>query len=162
MFWQKYGVLVIQEILAVLNIITGFIVLCLGWIILRVDPSNPFISQGSSIFTALGLTLIFFGLGLVYTYYKDFKSDQDTAKIQRTLTRIEKQNDLIMAHFNLSLLPSDEKNESNPPRISDRVAYFSPIIIILILANFSYIEGNLILSGGLTVVAFVMVIKPIL
>jgi hypothetical protein len=161
MFWKKYGVLVIQEILAVLNIITGVIVLCLGWIILRVDPSNPYISQGSSIFTALGLTLIFFGLGLVYTYYKDFKNDQDTAKIQRTLTRIEKQNDLIMAHFNLPLLPSDEI-ESNPPRIPDRAAYFSPIIIILILASFSYIEGNLILSSGLTVVAFVLVVKPIL
>jgi len=87
--WKKYGIIIFQEILAILNIIAGIVIFYLGFIILRLAPDNPIVSQGSGIFIALGITLIFFGLGLVYTYYKDYKSEQDTVDIKDRLGRIE-------------------------------------------------------------------------
>jgi hypothetical protein len=87
--WRESRGLIIQEILATLNIIFGLGIVILGWMLLQVAPENPIVSNGSAVFIALGITLIFFGLGLVYTYHRDYKNDQDTLEIKEKLERIE-------------------------------------------------------------------------
>jgi hypothetical protein len=81
--WEKYGNLILQQILTILIVVAGFFILNSGVVLI------PSISEYSNILITVGITVIFIGVSFFHTNLISYKADQDTAGIKEQLIRIE-------------------------------------------------------------------------
>jgi|SRR5208283_3398635 len=167
-FWKTYHNLIFQELTAVIFIEFGMIVFTIGWIIPSITSQEiPVLSRAFDVFTALGITLMFFGLTLIYEFYKDFKDDQETLKIQESLARIETKLGCNIPSSGLvkptTALPNvvgttPQKNTKPHSALTDKPIYFTLVLIMMILEFFTYFMGNYSLTIILLVVAIILMI----
>jgi hypothetical protein len=91
--WEQHKEICITESLNFFIIGCGFAFLWVGLDsgsqLISLFPNNPAILQIVGVITGVGITTIFFGVGNVYTYYKDYQSGRDTENIKTSIAGIK-------------------------------------------------------------------------
>jgi len=84
--------IILVELLAAAYILAGIYLIYIDFrdvsTLLQFLPNNPVISQAAGIITGVAISMIFFGISNVYTYYRDYESDKTLNKIQTSLIEI--------------------------------------------------------------------------
>jgi hypothetical protein len=114
--WEDHKEIIITEFLNGFIIFFGFCFLYIGLIsggdLIQLFPNNPAIPQIVGVITGVGITAIFFGIGNLYTYYKDYQNDRDTKKIQNSLADLKRGIDSLHGSFFISpATPPDQARE---------------------------------------------------
>ncbi|MDD1687905.1 hypothetical protein [Methanoregula sp.] len=101
--WEKHKEIIITESLNIFIVIFGLVFLYIGLIpgsqVILLFPKNPSIPQIVGVITGVGITSIFFGIGNIYTYYKDYENGRDTKNIQNLLVEIKKTVESLQGSF---------------------------------------------------------------
>jgi hypothetical protein len=91
---KEHEGIIVAEVLAFAYVVCGIGIIWVGLNpgsqLLLLFPTNPALPQIVGVITGVGISMTFFGISCMYTYYKDHESDRDIKNIQITLTDIKK------------------------------------------------------------------------
>jgi hypothetical protein len=136
----------------------------IGVIIILAIPLNPTLDQAITdkiTIAALGIALGTVGYTIVMQLDSDYNQNQFQNSIKNDLQQIKK--NLGIAEGTISSIDEEiDPIQHTPLKELKSVPYLSPIFIVLILAGYSYLGGDLVLCSGLLGAAFILIIKPFL